>query len=69
VASADGSGRASDGSAPSGLDDRPRLPWEDVDDLPTSVEPRAQRSPWAWASPPEWHRDDDDADDLADRPS
>jgi hypothetical protein len=28
--------------------------------LPTSVEPRAQRSPWAWAAPPEWNRDEDD---------
>jgi hypothetical protein len=28
--------------------------------LPTSVEPRAQRSPWAWAAPPEWTRDEDD---------
>lgn len=28
--------------------------------LPTSVEPKAQRSPWAWASPPEWNRDEDD---------
>ncbi len=29
-------------------------------ELPTSVEPRAQRSPWAWAAPPEWNRDEDD---------
>jgi hypothetical protein len=28
--------------------------------LPTSVEPRATRSPWAWAAPPEWNRDEDD---------
>lgn len=28
--------------------------------LPTSVEPKAQRSPWAWAAPPDWNRDDDD---------
>ncbi len=28
--------------------------------LPRSVEPRAQRSPWAWAAPPEWNRDEDD---------
>jgi hypothetical protein len=31
-------------------------------DLPTSDEPRARRSPWAWASPPEWSRDDFDDD-------
>jgi hypothetical protein len=29
-------------------------------ELPTSVEPRAQRSPWAWAAPPEWNRDEED---------
>jgi hypothetical protein len=29
-------------------------------ELPTSIEPRAQRSPWAWAAPPEWNRDEDD---------
>jgi hypothetical protein len=29
-------------------------------ELPTMVEPKAQRSPWAWASPPEWNRDEDD---------
>jgi hypothetical protein len=29
-------------------------------ELPTSVEPKAQRSPWAWAAPPEWTRDEDD---------
>ena len=29
-------------------------------ELPTSIEPRAQRSPWAWAAPPEWTRDEDD---------
>jgi hypothetical protein len=28
-------------------------------ELPTSVEPRAQRSPWAWARPPEWNREDE----------
>jgi hypothetical protein len=28
--------------------------------LPTSVGPKAQRSPWAWAAPPEWNRDEDD---------
>jgi hypothetical protein len=29
-------------------------------ELPTSLEPKAQRSPWAWAAPPEWTRDEDD---------
>jgi hypothetical protein len=29
-------------------------------ELPTSLEPKAQRSPWAWAAPPEWNRDEDD---------
>jgi hypothetical protein len=29
-------------------------------ELPTSVEPRAQKSPWAWAAPPEWNREEDD---------
>jgi hypothetical protein len=29
-------------------------------ELPTMIEPRAQRSPWAWAAPPEWSRDEDD---------
>ena len=33
---------------------------EDGIKLPTMVEPRAQRSPWAWAAPPEWNRDEDD---------
>ena len=38
---------------------------EDDDDdepieLPTMIEPKAQRSPWAWAAPPEWNRDEDD---------
>ncbi len=36
---------------------------DDEDDgivLPTMVEPRAQRSPWAWAAPPEWNRDEED---------
>jgi hypothetical protein len=27
-------------------------------DLPTAEEPSVRRSPWAWASPPEWNRDD-----------
>ncbi len=29
-------------------------------ELPTSLEPRAQRSPWAWAAPPEWNREEED---------
>lgn len=29
-------------------------------ELPTSIEPKAQKSPWAWAAPPEWTRDEDD---------
>ena len=29
-------------------------------ELPTSLEPKAQRSPWAWAAPPEWNREEDD---------
>ena len=37
-------------------------------ELPTMVEPKAQRSPWAWAAPPEWNRDEDD-DSATDRPS
>jgi hypothetical protein len=32
-------------------------------ELPTSVEPRAQRSPWTWARPPEWHREEETFDD------
>jgi len=28
-------------------------------ELPTSIEPKAQKSPWAWAAPPEWTRDED----------
>jgi hypothetical protein len=29
-------------------------------ELPTSIEPKAQRSPWAWAAPPDWTRDEED---------
>lgn len=36
-------------------------------ELPTSIEPRSQRSPWAWAAPPEWSREDEDDDDAPDR--
>lgn len=36
--------------------------------LPTSIEPKAQRSPWAWAAPPAWNRDEDD-EGAARRPS
>jgi hypothetical protein len=35
-------------------------------ELPTSVEPRAQRSPWAWARPPEWHREEETFEDDLD---
>ncbi|MEX1294594.1 MAG: hypothetical protein AB1Z67_00345 [Candidatus Limnocylindrales bacterium] len=35
---------------------------DDAIDLPTMIEPKAQRSPWAWAAPPEWNRDEDDED-------
>jgi hypothetical protein len=35
----------------------PKAP--DPVELPTSVEPRAQKSPWAWARPPEWNREDE----------
>jgi hypothetical protein len=34
----------------------------DPSELPTSVEPRAQKSPWAWARPPEWNREDETLD-------
>jgi hypothetical protein len=37
-------------------------------DLPTTDEPRARRSPWAWASPPEWSRDDLDEEGGAPPP-
>lgn len=37
-------------------------------ELPTSVEPRPQRSPWAWASPPEWNRDDEDDESTSTGP-
>jgi hypothetical protein len=36
-------------------------------ELPTSLEPKAQRSPWAWAAPPEWTRDEDDDEPPAGR--
>lgn len=45
---------------------RPRSDEQDEEtdeggiELPTAIEPRAQRSPWAWAAPPEWNRDEDD---------
>jgi hypothetical protein len=35
-------------------------------ELPTSVEPRAQKSPWAWARPPEWNREEETFDDERD---
>lgn len=43
---------------------------EDDDDaikLPTMIEPRAQRSPWAWAAPPDWNRDEDDEGHSSDK--
>ncbi len=33
---------------------------EDSLELPTMIGPKAQRSPWAWAAPPAWNRDEDD---------
>jgi hypothetical protein len=30
-------------------------------ELPTMIEPKAQRSPWAWAAPPAWNVEEDDA--------
>ena len=33
---------------------------DDSIELPTMIEPKAQRSPWAWAAPPQWNRDEDD---------
>jgi hypothetical protein len=41
-------------------------PGEGPVELPTSVEPRAQRSPWAWARPPEWHREEETFEDDQD---
>ena len=51
------------------IDERPLRDVDDDDDgddddeaieLPTLIEPKAQRSPWAWAAPPEWNREEDD---------
>jgi hypothetical protein len=54
MASSDG------GPAPTGPAE-PTEPTEPVAiELPTSIEPKAQKSPWAWAAPPEWTRDEDD---------
>jgi hypothetical protein len=33
---------------------------EDGIEMLTMIEPKAQRSPWAWAAPPDWNRDEDD---------
>jgi len=44
-------------SRPSEKDDEEN---DDNVELPTMIEPKAQRSPWAWAAPPEWNRDEDD---------
>jgi hypothetical protein len=55
VAPAPRTGRASVTSAPAGSG----TSTGEIE-LPTMIEPRAQRSPWAWAAPPEWNRDEDD---------
>jgi hypothetical protein len=41
----------------------------DAIELPTSIEPKAQRSPWAWAAPPEWTRDEEDEPSSGDSSS
>jgi hypothetical protein len=48
-------------SAAGGPPEAPEV--DDADEgieLPTMIEPKAQRSPWAWAAPPAWNRDEDD---------
>lgn len=47
-------------SATRGQGDKDDEEDEDSLELPTMVGPKAQRSPWAWAAPPEWNRDEDD---------
>ena len=54
-------------SAARGTDDEDDEDDEPIE-LPTMIEPKAQRSPWAWAAPPEWNRDEDDGG-ASDRPS
>ena len=50
------------GSAPA--DDGPPGAEPGGIELPTAIEPKAQKSPWAWAAPPEWNRDEDDEPDT-----
>ena len=47
-------------SAPAGPPDDESEDDDDSIELPTMIEPKAQRSPWAWAAPPQWNRDEDD---------
>ena len=54
----DQAARAGSGEAPAA--EPPTAAERGAIELPTSLEPRAQRSPWAWAAPPEWNRDEDD---------
>lgn len=55
------SGRTTSGPAPGAIRLRSSGPIVRAGvDLPTTDEPKARRSPWAWASPPEWNRDDPD---------
>ena len=51
---------ARSGSSPAADDDAARATDPGAIELPTALEPRAQRSPWAWAAPPEWTRDEED---------
>ncbi len=51
---------ARSGSSPAADDDDARATDPGAIELPTALEPRAQRSPWAWAAPPEWTRDEED---------
>ena len=45
---------------------RPRSMPLDADaggiELPRSLDPKSQRSPWAWAAPPDWTREEEDMD-------
>lgn len=52
------------GSAPASADDAPLGSEPGGIELPTAIEPKAQKSPWAWAAPPEWNRDEDDEPDT-----
>jgi hypothetical protein len=51
------------GSTPAPVDDGPPGAEPGGIELPTAIEPKAQKSPWAWAAPPEWNRDEDDEPD------